>query len=249
MPVPVVYTMGKVGSTAMTAAIHAAGLVCFDIHTLDEERITRLSDRRIAAGKYPERHLIESLAIRKMVLAAPANFCFITAVREPIAQAISAFFQNVALFNPTFDIADPSQAGRAIETFHAKYNLEAPLRWFDDEFGRFLKIDVLDPRYAADDAVIEQNGVRILAMRADWPDERREHLISDFIGARIALGRENEATTKKYGAFYRAFTEEIRFTPEKARALYDSRYCRRFWSAEEREALFRRWTAPQRASA
>ena len=243
MPIPVVYTVGKVGSTAMTSAIRAAGLVCFDIHTLETDRINRLVNRKIDQNKLPERHLIESLAIHKMIKENPANFCFITAVREPLGQAISAFFQNLDLFIPNFDRRALPKADETIALFLEKYDLYTPIRWFETEMLAILSIDVLSERYSADDAVIEQGGVRILTLRVDWPTERKEVLIGEFVGKPIELKRENEAATKGYSELYQEFLDTIRFDPTVARKIYDSRFCRRFWTPEEREALYSRWTA------
>lgn len=240
--------MGKVGSTALTSAIQAAGLVCFDIHTLDVARIDRLVNRKVTQKKQPERHLIESLSIHKMVKENPQNFCFITAVREPIGQAISAYFQNLDLFIPGLDTRDLSQLQKTIDVFHEKYDLSAPLRWFDSEFRDLLSIDVLSERYSASDFIIEERGVRLLTLRVDWPNEKKQSLVSEFIGQSVELKRENEAASKKYGELYRSFVNKIRFQPTILKEFYDTRYCRRFWTAEERSEFCKRW-AGQTSSA
>lgn len=241
MQIPVVYTMGKVGSTALTSAIQAAGLACFDIHTLDVARIDRLVNRKITQKKQPERHLIESMSIHKMVKENPQNFCFITAVREPVGQAISAYFQNLDLFLPELDPRDISQLQKTIDVFLEKYDLSAPLNWFDSEFRDLLSIDVLSERYSASDFVIEERGVRLLTLRVDWSNEKKQRLVSEFIGRPVELRRENEAASKKYGELYREFVNDVRFQPTVLKEIYDTRYCSRFWTPEERSVFCTRW--------
>jgi len=253
-PPLVVFSMGKTGSTAIARAIHdATGDAVFQVFRLAPDRLSD-AERRYRATKphapYPgARHLWESEYLLRRPPTASAPWTVITSVREPVAQAVSAFF-HASGRRPHLD-GDRSVA-QLVDELVAGDWARPPVRWFDREFRSAFGIDVYQQPFdpAAGHAVIETPAVRVLLLRQE-----------SFAGAPAALGAflgragpvpvpaRNEASTKSYGGRYAEFVASARLPPEVLDAAYGSRYARHFYADREREGFRRRWTAAGGGSA
>jgi len=247
-PPLVVFSMGKTGSTAIARAIHdATGDPVFQVFRLSPDLVTD-AERRYRATEpdapFPgARHLWESEYLLRRPPTASAPWTVITTVREPVAQAVSAFFH--ASGRRAYLDGDRSVAQLVDELVAGDWT-RPPVRWFDREFRSAFGIDVYEQPFdvAAGHAVIETPAVRVLLLRQE-----------SFAAAPIALGRflgragpvpvpaRNEASTKSYGGRYAEFVASARLPPAVLDAAYGSRYARHFYADREREGFRRRWAA------
>ena len=103
----VVFSMGKTGSTAIARAVQdATGARVFQIFRLEKERLAEAEQRYLASRKHGPvsgnvafpgaLHLWESEHLLRNPPSVAAPWTVITTVREPIAQAVSAFFHGSA---------------------------------------------------------------------------------------------------------------------------------------------------------
>jgi hypothetical protein len=253
----VVFSMGKTGSTAIARAVQdATGRRVFQIFRLHAERLAQAEQRYRANNRRAKRegrafgaipfpgalHLWESGYLLRNPPAPAAPWTVITTVREPIGQAVSAFFHGRGLRG------GDSVAGDSVGTLAAALVDEGwirePLRWFDREFAPALGVDVLEHPFdpGRGFGVIETPAARILVIRQENLDAAPEAL-GDFLGLDrpVAVARRNEATAKGYADSYENFLAAVRFPASVRDEAYGSRYARHFYADTELVRLHERW--------
>ncbi len=165
-----VYTMGKVGSTAVAEYIESSGVgyTIYHLHWLVPERL-RLDEATFKTavkkhrGTALERRLRPQYIWQGQYLSgrvqrpAPGGgkWKVITLIRDPVARNVSSFFENMELFE--YDYVSKMQFGREehlvaelMELFREKYidgseaaDVDAdPLTWFDEELKAVFDVDV-----------------------------------------------------------------------------------------------------------
>jgi hypothetical protein len=247
----VVFSMGKTGSTAIARAVHeATGRHVFQVFRLDGERLAHAEERyranirhSPATGAVPfpgALHLWESEHLLRNPPTPAAPWTVITTVREPIAQAVSAFFHG----SVRRGIPADASVDRLTADLLAEQWQRAPLRWFDREFEPALGVDVLaepfDP--ALGHAVIETARARVLLLRQENLDTAPE-VLGRFLGrpGPVPVPARNQATTKEYGEVYADFLRSVRLPDPVLDEVYGSRYARHFYADTELTRFRRRW--------
>ena len=254
-PPIVVFSMGKTGSTAIAGAVHdATGDRVFQIFRLERERLAQAERRYRANNRAAKRrgrepgalpfpgalHLWESEYLLRNPPTAAAPWTVITSVREPIGQAVSAFFHGRGLRG--------THTAESIEALTAELVddnwIRQPLRWFDREFAPALGIDVFEHGFDPERAfgVIETPAVRVMLVR-----QESLAAVPDALGAFLGLGRavplpkRNEAAGKGYASAYDDFLAAVRLPVAVRDLAYQSRYARHFYADSELVRLHERW--------
>ncbi|MEP0321311.1 putative capsular polysaccharide synthesis family protein [Bauldia litoralis] len=244
MKYPIVYTMAKVGTRAMAQGIRDAGFHCPEVHTLDRKAMLAQVKPAIDAGELPSEQMIETMALRRQLDRKRIRRPFyITAVREPIARNISAFFQNHKLNLRTIDIADSGidTARRAFDIFMKTYPHDLPLQWFDTNVLPQTSVDVYQTPFDPKQGHVRSG--RVLVFRADCPDAVKSTVLTETLGRPITVARKNESTAKRYFGLYEKVKEIASFDEAFVNRMYDSKYARHFWTESERSAFRKNWLA------
>ena len=257
-PPVVVFSMGKTGSTAIAQAVHdATGDRVFQIFRLDAERLEqaerryRVNNREAKrrgrdSGTLPFRgalHLWESEHLLRHPPSPAAPWTVITTVREPIAQAVSAFFHGAGRRGA---LKDGSTFATLTDALVEERWVRTPLRWFDREFAPTIGIDVFEHPFDIDRAhgVIETPSERVLLIRqenlATAPD-----VLAAFLGLAhpVPVAVRNEAAQRADAAIYRDFLANARIPTSLRDQAYGSRYARHFYADTELARLHERWGA------
>lgn len=251
-PTIVVFSMGKTGSTAIARAVQdVTGDRVFQVFRLVGDRLAEAEARYRAEARPPFRgalHLWESEYLLRRPPTPSAPWTVITTVREPIAQAVSAFFHG----GGRRGVLGGATADDLVETLLAESWVRAPLRWFDREFAPALGIDVFEHPFDPErgHSVIETPPVRVLLLR-------QENLalapaaLAGFLGrpAAVAVPARNEAAEKEYAAQYREFLASVRLPGPVLDQAYSSRYARHFYADSELERFRQRWAHGPAAAA
>ena len=240
-PTPVVYTMGKVASTSVTTALEAAGLHSHQIHHLDKKILIALAKPFIENSDLPKRHISQAMAYRRDYLSRRENFIFISLVRDPIARNLSAFFEN--LDAKPEKISEEPDADVLFAHFMKDYPHAIPLTWFDREFGDQLGIDVFSTPFDTGRKYLYLKNRKTLLMRADCPDDLKSRILSDVFDRKIKVGQKNDGADKDYADRYAGVKKRTRFSAEFVNQIYDSKFCRHFWTTAEIGQMKRRWTS------
>jgi hypothetical protein len=256
-PPIVVFSMGKTGSTAIARAVQdATGDRVFQIFRLEAERLAqaerryRVNNREAKRqgrdpGTLPFRgalHLWESEYLLRHPPTPAARWTVITTVREPISQAVSAFFHG----GGRRGVPNDGSVETLIAALVQGRWIRAPLRWFDREFAPALGIDVFEHPFDTDrgHSAIETQSARVLVLRQENLDAAPGELAA-FLGLAqsVPVPARNEAAQKAYAATYRDFLATARFPANLIDQAYDSRYARHFYADSELTRFRRRWSA------
>jgi hypothetical protein len=243
--------MGKTGSTALARALaDATGGRVFQVFRLDGAQLAaaeqryraRARDKR-GGSRFPGAyHLWEAeyLSARLPTAAAPWNV--VTTVREPVAQAVSAFFHGRGR-QPDADLAS---AAALVDDLVAENWIRRPLRWFEREFAPALGIDVYDCAFDAGvgHAVVETPAVRVLLLRQENLDAA-PYALGSFLrlGRPVPVPHRNEAASTPYAATYRDFVAHAALPPSLLDTAYGSRYAQHFYTPSEIRRYRERWSS------
>jgi hypothetical protein len=257
-PPTVVFSMGKTGSTAVARAVEeATGRPVFQVFRLEPTRLREAEQRyrarqrsaRSHAGDpspqnaYPGAyHLWESDHLVRHPPSPGSPWTVITTVREPVAQAVSAYFHAARLSGA---LDEPPTVESLTERFVSENWVRAPLRWFQREFRTAVGIDALaqpfDPSLGH--RVVETPAVRLLVLRQE-SFECASTVLASFLGltAPVVVIRRNDGTSGPFAQTYRRFLAEARLPGQLLDLAYDSDYARHFYGLDEIAQFRSRWS-------
>lgn len=228
---PLVYTMGKVGSTSVLRALERAEVPVFHIHRLELTRLVEKALKSLSEGRLPPGHISTSMAIRDRVLNRRTEYLIVTLVREPVSRNLSAFFENLDDFRK--DIRDINDPDSVFAAFLEAYPHDGPLTWFDRELRDQLGVDVYRHPFPKEVRFLYIEDERILIFRDDCPDNVKGSVLSDILRRNITVSRENVGTEKSYSKLYQQVQSRAAYPEALLNRLYNSKYARHFWTDEE----------------
>jgi hypothetical protein len=238
----------------------ATGRPTFQVFRLEPARLREAEERYRARGiagsaenPFPGAyHLWESDHLARHPPTPKSPWTVITTVREPMAQAVSAYFhaarQSGALSDPRTGAAIPADAvsiAELTDRFASENWVRPPGRWFSSEFAPAVGIDALtlpfDP--AIGYAITETPAVRLLILRQENFDCAPAALAS-FLGLTdpVAVSLRNDAASSPFAAIYRRFLDEATVAPSLVDEAYASEYARHFYGVGEIAQFRRRWS-------
>ena len=257
--------MGKTGSTAIARAVQdATGDRVFQIFRLEAARLAQAEQRYRVNNREARRrgsepgalpfpgalHLWESEYLLAHPPAPGAPWTVVTTVREPIGQAVSAFFHGGGLHGGgTRGRARRAVDRRVARVAHRRAGapsdwIRPPLRWFDREFAPALGIDVFAHAFdhRAGPRGDRDAGGRVLLLRQENLDAAPAAL-AGFLGraAPVPVPARNQASTKAYGPRYQEFLASVRFPDAVLDEVYGSRYATHFYADTELQRFRDRW--------
>lgn len=245
-----VYQMGKVGSTAVTRSLRAAGVESriYKPHFLTKEGMARAEKqyRKNWTGGRRALHLWESQFLHDKVRRPRpgAKWRIVTLVRDPVARNVSAFFQTFDLeaFYGNGSGADPERLADAF--LHEFEWHDEPLTWLDAELGSVFGIDVFAfpfPHSRGYD-VYENDAATVLLLRLEDLQQAAPRALEEWLGLEgFATVESNVGRTKYYSDAYRAFFEGARLPGSYLDRMYGSKYARHFYTDEEIQAFRATW--------
>lgn len=237
-----VHQMGKVGSSTIYRNLREQlSQPVFHTHTLNRQR---LSDMMLKEPDPAKREFRFGAAFRVLSIlnereGGEAPIRIITGVREPVSRNISAYFENLG-----------EKSSWSVESlvgdYMRNYPHNTPLSWFDYELRDVFGVDVFSVPFDRERGwdVISAEDVEVLIIRMEnlsWV--LRDKVVQDFLGsAELCFDKSfNRAEEKAYANLYRDFINKIDLPYEYLKAMLCSRYCRHFYSEDEREKFLEKW--------
>ena len=251
----VVFQMGKVGSTTVSASLEALSdrPHVYHSHFLTHHGIRWAEDQyraHFSRTKALPAHVIDSLVLRERLDAgATLGWRVITLVRDPVARNLSSFFQTMYLDRPDVDLADASDA--AMARLHARFiddfDHDFPLNWLDVELGAALDIDpyAAEPDAAQGVFSLEPRGARPGLLVLTLEDLRTSGAVAlaRFVDCpEVPLIDANAADSKDYADAYRRFSDTIDLPESYLDRMYTSKMATHFYAEAQLEGFRRRWT-------
>ncbi len=245
----IMYSMGKVGSSSIEAAIREqARRQIVKVHTLDREEIAqRVHESLVMApdtrpyGYWRYDVLRWDLAVRQR-----HRRTFIAAVREPLARMASGHFYRLGLDGRRRETVGPGELEehqQAIE--RAVLKMARQEDWFDREIGRTIGLDVYRQPFSPTSTGMEfRNGAHsLLVLRQEDPSHHTGAALSRFLNLDAPLQIERRNSGGSHGAArqYEEFLEWWRPSEEVVATAHCMKYMRYFYTAAEREEFAQRW--------
>ena len=245
-----VFTMGKVGSSA----IHATVAAELDRPSIQCHRVTKAGLR--ASDEWHRRH---GTGTKANVAGPSLHWLFakardgrktdiICGVRDPIARDVSAAFQNGQRFG-LFDVERPTLSKGDIESIQSyiikfRESTLSTETWFDNELKPATGIDVWESSF--DDAkgyqTYENDRCRVLLLRFENLQSIASEAFEAFFSVPgVTLQERNVGTQKKYSTLYRQFKEEAKFPSSVLDSAYSSRYSQHFYTPTEIAGFRSQW--------
>jgi hypothetical protein len=269
-----VYQMGKVGSSSIRNTLLRLGLhPVLHLHTFSPLREKKAGDVDVEAELAPmvareienaravfsqmgpwarfrlvlHEHMNERRLARRL-LRPGAPLKIITSVREPIAANVSMFFQLLPWYTHDRYRPDRFSTDELIRLFFERYSCGRPLIWFDEEMKFNTGIDVYQHPFEIERGALafREGASEVLVLKTETSGEQKEEALSRFLGLdRIRIAKSNVAADKAYAEQYAEFKQRIRFPETFFRTMYDSKYARHFYDADELQRFSTQWHRSQ----
>lgn len=237
-PVPVaVYTMGKVGSSSVTDALHEAGFEALQIHIL-RGGLRRLE--RVRAQRPRAQHVVTSIEVTNLIDAGTPP-PIISLFREPIARNVSAFFQNHwRLVGGDINRHSVAEAQRLI---CEQVGPDEPQQWVDKELGEVAHVEIGRHRLFEGAAFAEEARWPTLLLRSDLDDQMKAASLRSFLGNDSISVRRTHATSEKAGGDLYGAVKRAGLPRTYVDACLAQPFVASLLSPEEIEQARQRWTA------
>jgi len=266
-PPLLIFQMGKVGSKTIRSSLQASGLgrTIYHVHYLTLERINELEkDRKHYLGTDKEQllqHVWQYQYLHRQIASGfdGKRWKVITLTREPIGRNVATFFENLEVtpLEPErrysiksdyygFEIVlDVENMDRLTELFFDRLNHDTPLTFFDRELKGVFGIDVFASEFPTSKGykIYRDERTDVLLIRLEDLNECARDAFREFLGiADFALINTNVGSEKEYASLYKRFRDSIVLPQAYVDRMYNAKYTRHFYSAEEISTFRAKWT-------
>jgi hypothetical protein len=238
----IVYQVGKVGSTAVVAALERCWLPVVHVHRMDANHVRALRERRRSLGwRVPPVLGFDRLGpqVRRELIDRGGKAKFVTLVRDPLARNFSSYFNNLDFIWGRTNAHEGVSPEALVAAFMARFPHDEVLNWFDDEMLPVTGIDVYDhPFPACGHCTITTDRLELLLLKTELPDETKSAALARFVGREALTVKPLNLTSEKpSGAAFQAFRAALSLEPAFVDRFLESRYTTHFYTRAERDGL------------
>jgi len=237
-----IYQMGKVGSTSFQLLLRDIDrFEVFHLHRLNQVSNDSMIDRYLSTGCV-ELALkeIEWKEIADYIQVEKPQINVVTAMRDPIARNISAFFQNIDLEDLRHNDVE-----NLIDKFLKNYPHDVPLNWFDEQFKEVLNINIFNYPFNRErgwDEICDGN-YKCLLMTTEIDDNEKLAAVNHFFGLNLtAMKRANIGGKKEYSTTYKEFKEKINLPKRYVDKMLNSPIVEHFYTKQQVNQFYEKWT-------
>jgi hypothetical protein len=246
--VVLVYSMPKVASSTLRRAIvESTGRPALHFHNMTREALA--ADKDWWRANSDDRHTSwqwrgEYARYRVRFGRRRDKWDIVNGVREPIARALSAFFQVGKREGFLDDQVPPDEVD--LDPLRARFlsYFGGQGDWFRREFQPATGLDVYASPFdwAAGYCELENDRFRSLTIRQEDLARVGPTALGAFLGTdRVELPRRNVASEKFYNELYSRFRDEIQLPERLVEMAYTSEQARHFYSPAERDEFTKQW--------
>lgn len=232
--------MGKVGSSSIYQSLRKEVPFAdtFHIHHLSSHWLheilpTRHKKSRVNIG-------IGEEVLRCIKKNPNKRIKVITLTREPVIRSISNLFQNWQHLYDNIEDVSSEELKNHIESIDYEY----ALNWFDDEFFRYLNIDIYQLPFDTNKGyeIYELDNVDICCIKLEKLNEVGSKVLKDFLEMDLNLFTSNKSSDKGSKDKYGYLKENVKIDKDILNQLYDSKYMQHFYSEEEIAKFKMKWS-------
>ena len=251
----IVYQMGKVGSSSIYKMLKNKKLVApvFQVHFLSNKGIE--NTEKYFQGLYkPKKGALE---INKMLCKELAksfnkkNWKIISLVRDPIARAISDFFQNVESYYPELikknGALDLTLTNRHLQKLFDEFDekMDYASNWFDKELNTVFNIDIYSYPFNKTEGfgIIKNGSVEVLLFTLEKLNDCYQNAIFDLIGVSgMRLVNVNIGAKKKFADSYKYIKQNLRLPNQVCKKIYSTKSAKHFYSEKKINEFIEKWS-------
>ena len=244
-----VHTCGKVGSTAMHAAIASLRKVaCLQTHFISPDGIRTARADHANLGQDPwHLHVGERIG-QELAIHPQRPVKIVTSVRDPIARAISNLFENPELTTGHAELETlPMGKLAALAEEQVAASLNYMETWFDTELAYLLGDNLLNRPFQAASGFCAYPDDRrgLFVVKLESLDDALAAALAEFLGQpkplRIPMRRSRSNTPD--AGLYTQLHARLSLPETLVTKVYSSRLCRHFYSEAEIVRFSKRWKA------
>lgn len=235
-----VYTMGKVGSTTVYRTIKNEFPLnkVHHVHYLSDYFLNEVlpvtsRNEQISLGRRVNADMNKSLSHRVKVISV---------VRDPIAMSLSHLFEVPDDFTREADITRLT-VDELLNVFKG-FDHEYPLTWFDREFLQRTGVNVYDLPFNRSEpyAIYNLEKFDLLIFKLESLNSHLLPGLEKFLAYKFpAIIKSNETKIKGKGSLQSKIREEWRGDVDSLERIYNSKYCRHFYSEGELQQFKSYW--------
>ncbi|MCP4051834.1 MAG: hypothetical protein GY739_02010 [Mesoflavibacter sp.] len=229
-----IYTMGKVGSSALESSIPNS----YHLHSLYNNPPNPVHWNMRNPGVMDKLNAKLKVHAKRLYFKSKSHIDIITVVRNPLDRNISMFFQALPfwLSNSLSGYKNKGESENRFEgidvlftSFINDFNHSYPLTWLDDEIKEFSGIDIYKRPFDLDTGykIFEKGKYRILLLEFNYLPIAT-HILEDFLQHKVTLEHKNTGSKKWYGEVYKNFKKELILPKDLKRELESSKYSNHF---------------------
>lgn len=255
-----VYAMGKVGSTTMFNSLKDIdnSYSVYHTHFLTKDRLNWAES--VYKKKWKKLRLYPDDLVHGMFLRA--SFCkhkdikkwkIVTLVRDPIAQHISTFFEEMDLIldfeyrDKIKSIGTQKVVQELLELLFARIKEEdrlTPFSWFDWELKTIFDIDIFSAQFPRTKGYKVYEGKRadVLLLKLEQINNYSREAIGEFLKVdNFSLKNKNIGLQKYYSDSYREILDNFYIPAAYLSEYYSSPQIRHFYSENEIKSFKDKW--------
>ncbi len=243
-----VYSSGKVGSSTLRNSLEKCGIPNVQIHTMQKEGLRYGTFFYLDGRKTLPDRPFEEYEVFLEHLKKQQNIRIITAVRDPIARDISAFFQSFLLpysrwIDQTNDLYNDFI--RMTKNITGNGHLFNMFHWFDEELKSVFGVDIYGYPFDREQGytIIKEGNISVLVLKLEKINDLVP-VIGRFIQAEdFKLVNANEKKGKPYRYMYEEFKQNVKLPQSYLDSYYrNNPYMDHFYSKEEQAMFLQRWS-------
>lgn len=242
-----IQTYGKVGSTAIHAAIGTLPQFgSFQTHFISEEGVGEARDIHREHDRDPI-HLKVGERLREELRKHPDKpVKVITLVRDPVARSVSNLFENPNLLDGGINLRElPVDEVVALAAEQVLSSMDYTERWFDRELNGVFGLDLFSHEFDKEEgfAIVEAGRVQLLAGKLELLANNGPAWLGRFLelGRDLEIDRRRARSSTGEASLYDQVRQNLKLPGDVLDTVYGGRVCRYFYTEDEIAGFRQHW--------
>lgn len=268
----VVYTMGKVGSTAAYKGLLDSKVspLVYHVHFLTRSNLDgvleKYSKRMSSATRKRVgfKNLIDgrvdhlkasSVVLKTFNETHRKKWIIITLVRDPVATFLSHTFQNPYIHRPFLinqaGFLDKEKTEAYIYDYFSSFRADKDYitKWFDNEFYKFTGVDVFAHDYDVSEGytVIRRKRFDVAVISLMRLEDNLSKVLRKLANTEktVKVPKENVREWSDQQGFYKDLKKRIVLPVDILERVYSTKFAKHFFSLDYRRQMTEKWSKPR----